>query len=158
MCTPGVFQCNSALPTPSRLFEQCFYLSVTWDDKQRACKEFRTPRRVRSGVGRCKSQWNNVGPQPNFDKLQNRELPEPLAGRPPSDDFSSLLNTCLTPEETRCRQRNCATDQTSCKWRCKSISPVNIPRIPRAGKCTKFNLLPATRDGATLMLQCVAGA
>ena len=28
-------------------------------------------------------------------RMQNREQPELLAGSPPSDDFSSLLNACL---------------------------------------------------------------
>ena len=32
-------------------------------------------------------------------RLQNRELPELLAGSPPRDDFSSLLNASLKPEE-----------------------------------------------------------
>ena len=32
-------------------------------------------------------------------RVQDREHPEFLAGRPPSDDFSSLLNTCAEPRE-----------------------------------------------------------
>ena len=32
-------------------------------------------------------------------RLQNREQPELLAGSPPSDDFSSLLNASLKPED-----------------------------------------------------------
>ena len=32
-------------------------------------------------------------------RVQNREQPELLAGSPPSDDFSSLLNTCAEPRE-----------------------------------------------------------
>ena len=31
--------------------------------------------------------------------MQDREHPELLAGSPPSDDFSSLLNTCAEPRE-----------------------------------------------------------
>ena len=32
-------------------------------------------------------------------RVQKRELPELLAGSPPSDDFSSLLKTCVKPKE-----------------------------------------------------------
>ena len=32
-------------------------------------------------------------------RVQDREHPELLAGSPPSDDFSSLLNTCAEPRE-----------------------------------------------------------
>ena len=32
-------------------------------------------------------------------RLQNREQPELPAGSPPTDDFSSLLSTCVKPEE-----------------------------------------------------------
>ena len=32
-------------------------------------------------------------------RMQNREQPELLAGSPPSDVFSSLLNTCVKPQE-----------------------------------------------------------
>ena len=32
-------------------------------------------------------------------RMQNREQPELLAGSPPSDDFSSLLSTCVKPRE-----------------------------------------------------------
>ena len=32
-------------------------------------------------------------------RVQDREHPELLAGSPPSDDFSSLLNTCEEPRE-----------------------------------------------------------
>ena len=32
-------------------------------------------------------------------RVQNREQPELLAGSPPSDDFNSLLNTCVEPQE-----------------------------------------------------------
>ena len=32
-------------------------------------------------------------------RVQNREQPELLAGSPPSDDFSSLLNTCVESQE-----------------------------------------------------------
>ena len=32
-------------------------------------------------------------------QVQNREHPELLAGSPPSDDFSSLLNTCVKSQE-----------------------------------------------------------
>ena len=33
------------------------------------------------------------------DDRAKREQPELLAGRPPSDGFSSLLNTCVKPQE-----------------------------------------------------------
>ena len=32
-------------------------------------------------------------------RVQNREQPERLVGSPPSDDFSSLLSTCVEPQE-----------------------------------------------------------
>ena len=32
-------------------------------------------------------------------RVHNREQPELLAGSPPSDDFSSLLNTCVKSQE-----------------------------------------------------------
>ena len=32
-------------------------------------------------------------------RVQNREQPELLAGSPPSDDFNSLLNTCVESQE-----------------------------------------------------------
>ena len=32
-------------------------------------------------------------------RVENREQPELLAGSPPSDDFSSLLNTCVESQE-----------------------------------------------------------
>ena len=32
-------------------------------------------------------------------RVQNREQPELLVGRPPGDDFSSLLNTCVESQE-----------------------------------------------------------
>ena len=34
-----------------------------------------------------------------FRRVQNREQPELLAGSPPSDDFNSLLNTCVESQE-----------------------------------------------------------
>ena len=44
----------------------------------------------------------------NFDDCNVREEPELLAGSPPSDDFSSLLNTCVESQEIS------ATDQSWC--------------------------------------------
>ena len=34
-------------------------------------------------------------------RVQNKEQPELLAGSPPSDDFSSLLNTCVKSRDPK---------------------------------------------------------
>ena len=39
-------------------------------------------------------------PRTELQRMQNRESPKLLAGSPPSDDFSSLLSTCVKPEES----------------------------------------------------------
>ena len=97
-------------------------------------------------------------------RVQNREQPELLAGSPPSDDFNSLLNTCVESQEISKlkAERNRATD----KKLCTSLqvadgnaeaSFMNIPKIPRAGTCLRFNPLSATRKCTALMVRCVAG-
>ena len=47
---------------------------------------------------------------------------------------------------------------TSCCVRCISASLMNMPRIPRAGECPRFNPLPATRGCTALWVRRVAGA
>ena len=45
---------------------------------------------------------------------------------------------------------------TSCRWKCRSTSFMNIPRIPRAGRCQRFNLLSKIRQCTASMVRCVA--
>ena len=49
-------------------------------------------------------------------RVQNREQPELLAGSPPSDDITSLLNTCVESREISKfeNRENRATDQNLC--------------------------------------------
>ena len=59
-------------------------------------------------------------------RLQHREQPELLAGSPSSDDFSSLLSTCVQPErlstiktQTRDRkQRQRSSTLRQLWWQC----------------------------------------
>ena len=99
-------------------------------------------------------------------RVQNREQPELLVGSPPSDEFSSLLNTCgseareiskLKTEKIEPQIRACVPGVTSCRWKCKNTSFMNIPRIPRAGRCLRFNPSSMTRECTASMVQCVAG-
>ena len=62
-----------------------------------------------------------------LQRVQDREHPELLAGSPPSDDFSSLLNTCVEPREiTKLKTEKILRHRselvyksTSCRWKCK---------------------------------------
>ena len=96
-------------------------------------------------------------------RVQNREQPEHRAGSPPSDDFSSLLNTRAEPREIsklkteRIDRSELVYKLASCRWKCKNISFMNIPRIPRAGRCLRFNPSSMTRVCTASMVRCVAG-
>ena len=91
-------------------------------------------------------------------RAQNREQPELLAGSPPSDGFHSLLNTCVESQERESSHRSeLVYKLTNCRWQCRSISFMNIHKIPRAGKCLRFNPLSATRECTALMVRRVAG-
>ena len=61
-------------------------------------------------------------------RVQNREQPELLVGSPPSDEFSSFLNTCVEARELVYRV-------TSCKWKCEKTSCMNILKFLVLGKC-----------------------
>ena len=75
-------------------------------------------------------------------RVQNREQPEPLAGSPPGDDFSSLLNTCVESQDiSKLKTERLEPQIRAC---------MNIPRIPRAGKCLRLNPLSATRECTAL--------
>ena len=100
----------------------------------------------------------------DFRRVQNREQPELLAGSPPGDDFSSLLNTSVESQEiSKLKTERCEPQIRACaqayklQMECRSTSFMNIPRIPRAGKCLRFNLLSATRECIALVVPCVAG-
>ena len=68
-------------------------------------------------------------------RVQNREQPELLVGSPPSDDFSSLLNTCAEPQEIsklrreRSHKSEPAYKPTSCRWKYRNTLFMNIPKI-----------------------------
>ena len=51
-----------------------------------------------------------------LQRVQNQEQPELLAGSPSSDDFNSLLNTCVESQEiTKLKNRESrATDKKLC--------------------------------------------
>ena len=81
-------------------------------------------------------------------RVQDRDHPELLAGSPPSDDFASLSNTHAEPREiSKFKQRELShrselvCKPTSCRCKCGSTSFMNIPKIPRAAKCLRFNPL-----------------
>ena len=99
----------------------------------------------------------------NSDECRIREQPELLGGSPPSGEFSSLLSKRAEPREISKLKtkriepqiRACVPRPTSCRWKCRSTSFVNIPKIPRAEKCLRFNPLSATRECTALMVRCV---
>ena len=90
-------------------------------------------------------------------RVQNREQPELLAGSPPSDIFNSLLSGVTRNQRESSHRSELVCKLTSCRWQWRSTSFMNIPKIPRAGKCLRFNPLPATRECTSLMVRCVAG-
>ena len=81
-------------------------------------------------------------------RVQNREQTEFLAGSPPGDDFSSLLNTCVGSQEISKlnTDRNEPQIRTCVQAYKRSTSFMNIPRTRRAGKCRRFNSFSATRE------------
>ena len=89
-------------------------------------------------------------------RVQNREQPELLVGSPPSDEFSSLLNTCVDQRELSHRSE-LVYRVTICKWKCKNTSFMNIPKFPVLGRCLRFNPSSMTQECTASMIRCVAG-
>ena len=98
-------------------------------------------------------------------RVQDREHPELLAGSTPSDDFNSLLSTCVESQEiSKLKTERIAPQIRTCVQAHKlqmamqkHFVHVDIPKIPRAGRCLRFNPLSATREGTSSMVRCVAG-
>ena len=97
-------------------------------------------------------------------RVQNREQPELLVGSPPSDEFSSLLNTCAEAREiSKLKTEKCSHRSelvyrvTSCKWKCENTSFMNIPKFPVLGRCLRFNPSSMTQACTASMVRCVAG-
>ena len=97
-------------------------------------------------------------------RVQNRKQPELLVGSPPSNEFSSLLNTCaearevsnLRTEKILPQIRACVQ---SCKLQmeCENTSFMNIPKFPVLGRCLRFNPSSMTLECTASMARCVAG-
>ena len=92
-------------------------------------------------------------------RVQNREQPELLVGSPPSDEFSSLLNTCAEAREVSklSHRSELVYRVTSCKWKCENTSFMNIPKFPVLGRCLRFNPSSMTQECTASMVRCVAG-
>ena len=82
-----------------------------------------------------------------FRRVQNRGQPELLVGSPPSDEFSSLLNTCIEAREVS----KLRTEKF------KNTSFMNILKFPVLGRCLRFNPSPVTQECTASMFRCVAG-
>ena len=81
-------------------------------------------------------------------RVQNREQPELLAGSPPGDDFSSLLNMCVESQEiSKLKTERIEPQIRACVQAHKLQMEMQRhfvrehPKIPRAGKCPRFNPL-----------------
>ena len=78
-------------------------------------------------------------------RVENREQPELLAGSPPSDDFSSLLSMRAEPREVnKLKTERIEPQIRTCVQAYKLQMALHIQKIPRVGKCLRFNPLSAT--------------
>ena len=96
-------------------------------------------------------------------RAQNREQPELLARSPMTSIpcWTRVWNhkkSASWKQRESSRRSELVCNPTSCRWKCRNTSFVNIPKIPWAGKCLRFNPLSATRECTALMVRCVAGA
>ena len=97
-------------------------------------------------------------------RVQNREQPELLVGNPPSDELSSLLNTCPEAREVRkLRTEKIEPQIRACvqsyklEMEMRKHSFMNIPKFPVLGRCLRFNPSSMTQECTASMVRCVAG-
>ena len=100
----------------------------------------------------------------NSERVQNREQPELLVGSPPSDEFSSLLNTCaeerevskLRTEKIEPQIRALCTELQDANGNAKNTSFMNIPKFLVLGRFLRFNPSSMTQECTASMVRCVA--
>ena len=93
-------------------------------------------------------------------RVQNRKQPELLVGSPPSDEFSSLLNTSAEAREvSKLKTERIEPQIRACVQSYKLQMEMQKqfvhehPKASTTGKCLRFNPLSATRECTALMVR-----
>ena len=81
-------------------------------------------------------------------RVQNQEEPELLAGSPPSDDFSSLLNTCVESQEiSKCDRNSVRVSCITCGSNVEFYQTPDVEELHFAGPVPDEGDYPTELEG-----------
>ena len=91
-------------------------------------------------------------------RVQNREQPELLVGSPPSDEFSSLLNTCTEAREiSKLRTEKIEPQIRACVQSYKLQMEMRKQFVHEHPEVSRFNPSSMIQECTASMVRCVAG-